>query len=84
MITPSLDRDVVVPLYFACAALPFYSLTFMLDGLARSYNWINLALVPPFVLRPLLLIAVVAGIYVAGAKVDAATVTGVLGGGHLA
>ena len=78
LIAPSLDRDMVVPLYFACATLPFYALTFMLDGLARSYNWINLALLPPFVVRPLLLIAVVAGFYAAGAKVDATTVTGVL------
>ena len=32
----------------------------MLDGLARSYNAVNIALLPPFVLRPLMLIAVMA------------------------
>jgi hypothetical protein len=31
----ALDTDLILPFYFACAALPFYALTFMLDGLAR-------------------------------------------------
>jgi O-antigen/teichoic acid export membrane protein len=67
-----------MPFYFICAALPFYSSTFMFDGLARSYNWINLALLPPFVLRPLLLIGGVAAARAAGMAMDATTVTGVL------
>jgi O-antigen/teichoic acid export membrane protein len=75
---PWLGNDIIVPLYFICLALPFYSFTYMLDGLARSYNWINLALVPPFVLRPLLLISVVAGMHLAGFGLEAATVAGVL------
>ena len=50
-----LDSHTVVPLYLACVALPFYALSNMLDGIARSYNWINLALMPHFVLRPIVL-----------------------------
>src|SRR5687767_3639230 len=38
----SLDRNVILPLYLACACLPFYALSFMLDGIARAYNWIAL------------------------------------------
>jgi O-antigen/teichoic acid export membrane protein len=75
-----LDGTVILPLYFACIALPFYAFTFMIDGLARSYNWINLALLPPYIVRPLLLIAVVAWLHGAGIILDAATVMGVMAG----
>jgi O-antigen/teichoic acid export membrane protein len=67
-----------MPFYFACIALPFYSCTFMFDGLARSYNWINVALLPPFVMRPLLLIAGVAAMRAAGFGIDATTAMAVL------
>ena len=77
-LTPRLDPNVVVPLYFVCAALPFYAFTFMLDGLARTYDWISLALLPPYVARPLLIIGTVAVLHFSGVGIDAATVAGVL------
>src|SRR5207244_9186224 len=70
---PLLDRNVVMPLYFACVCLPFYTLTNTLDGLSRSYSWINLALVPPFVLRPLVLLGVLAATHAAGFAIGATT-----------
>jgi O-antigen/teichoic acid export membrane protein len=75
-----LDRDMIMPLYFGCVALPFYAFTFMIDGLARSYNWISMALLPPYILRPLTVIVVVAVLHFAGVTLDATTVTGVLAG----
>ena len=57
---PSLDRGTIMPLYLACVALPLYPVSNMLDGLARPYNAVNIALLPPFVLRPLMLIAAMA------------------------
>ena len=39
-----LDRHIVLPLYLACVALPFYTLSNMLDGLARCYNAVQIAL----------------------------------------
>jgi O-antigen/teichoic acid export membrane protein len=75
---PMLDRHSILPLYFACVALPVYSLTFMLDGLARSYNWTNLALFPPYLLRPLILVIVLAIAHAAGFITDATTAMGVL------
>ncbi len=77
-IEASLDTREIMPFYFACVALPLYSCTFMFDGLARSYNWINLALLPAFVGRPLLLITGVALARAAGFTIDAATVMGML------
>ena len=75
-----LEPDLILPFYFACVALPVYGLTFMTDGLARSYNWINLALLPAYIGRPLLLIGAVAVMRVAGVGLDAAVVMGVLAG----
>ncbi len=70
-IESALDRNVIMPLYLACICLPFYALTNMLDGLARSYNRINLALVPPFVLRPLVLLGMLAAAHTVGLAIDA-------------
>jgi O-antigen/teichoic acid export membrane protein len=74
----ALDEHIGLPFYFACVALPVYGLTFMTDGLARSYNWINLALLPAYIVRPLLLIGTVAVMRAGGVSLDAATVMGVL------
>ncbi len=79
-LAPWLDPNVVVPLYFVCLALPFSGFTFLLDAQARSYDWINLALLPAYVVRPLLIITVVATLHFSGFTIDAATVTGVLAG----
>ncbi len=73
LIEPWLNHYLVVPLYLACASLPFYTLASMLDGIARSYNWVNLALVPPYIGRPLVLIAVLAMAHVAGLPANATT-----------
>ena len=72
-LTPVLDRGTIMPLYLACIALPLYPVANMLDGLARSYDAVNIALLPPFVLRPLTLIAVMAGVLAAGIAPDATT-----------
>jgi O-antigen/teichoic acid export membrane protein len=73
LIEPWLDQYLVVPLYLACVSLPFYTLTSMLDGIARSYNWVNLALVPPYIGRPLVLIAAMGVAHLAGLPADATT-----------
>ena len=62
---PSLERGTIMPLYLACVALPLYPVSNMLDGLARPYNAVNIALLPPFVLRPLMLIAAMAAAHCA-------------------
>ncbi len=77
-LTPWLDPPAVIPLYFICIALPFSSFTFLLDSQARSYDWINLALLPAYIARPLLIIGVVAVLHFSGVAVSAATVAGVL------
>jgi O-antigen/teichoic acid export membrane protein len=80
----SLEESLVLPLLLACIALPFYALTFMLDGLARAYNWINLALLPQYILRPLLVIAGAGALRAAGVVLDATVVMGILAAASVA
>src|SRR5690606_6093960 len=43
------------------------------DGVARAFGWINLALVPPFILRPLLLLALMLVLFWLGLPLNAET-----------
>jgi O-antigen/teichoic acid export membrane protein len=72
----ALDQIDVVPLYLAWATLPFFAVTRMQEGLARACDWINLALLPPYVIRSLLLVAFMAGARAAGIASDAACAMG--------
>ena len=69
-----LDPHTIMPLYLACATLPFYALTFMLDCIARSYNWIVLGVAPHSLLRPIAVLAMVAAVHALGVPVNATTV----------
>ena len=68
-----LDEYTIIPLYIGCLILPVYGIMHVQDGIARSYNWPNLALLPPFVIRQLLVIGLMAGAYVGGVATDATT-----------
>ena len=74
------DAQLIIPFLLACAALPAYALTFMSDGLARSFNWIGLALLPAYIVRPLAFVASITVLRVAGVGLDAATVMATLVG----
>jgi O-antigen/teichoic acid export membrane protein len=63
----------LIPIYLACAALPLYTLGRIQDGIARSYDWINLALMPGYVIRSVLLILVMAAAYLLNFPTDAST-----------
>ncbi len=58
-------------LQLAAAAIPAFALTVLFDGIARCYNWIGLALLPAYVVRPLLLTALVVAFHLAGRHMDA-------------
>ncbi|MPZ57395.1 MAG: oligosaccharide flippase family protein [Rhizobiales bacterium] len=75
LLEPWLDHPVVVPLLLACAALPIYGLTHMQEGIARSYNWVNLSNLPPYVIRQIVLIALMGGAYLLGLTTDAVSAT---------
>ena len=66
----------VIPLYLACLSLPFYALTHVQEGIARSYNWVNLALLPPYIVRSLMIIGVMAAAHASGFAANATTAVG--------
>lgn len=75
---PRIDAHLVWPYYFALVALPFFALTVMNDGIARAYNWIDVALLPAYIVRPLTFILSVAGLYAAHMPLNATSVMGAL------
>src|SRR5882762_4825444 len=68
--------DKIAPYYFlpfmiASLALPIFAVSSAQDSIARAFNWIDLALVPGFILHPLIIIAIMAAIHLQGAPVTA-------------
>lgn len=61
----------LVPFLVASIALPMYALGAAQDGIARSFNWIDLALGPTYVIQPLLILAAIAGIHLLGGSATA-------------
>ena len=80
LLEPWLDHPVVLPLLLACVALPTYGLMHMQEGIARSYNWVNLSNLPPYVIRQVILLALMGTAYGLGVTTDAvsATIMGVV------
>jgi len=79
LLRPFLNDYTVIPLYLACASLPAFALAKAQDGISRSYDWVGLALGPTFIVRQLVLIAMMAAAYGAGLPMDAITATTVAG-----
>jgi O-antigen/teichoic acid export membrane protein len=78
VLKPHLPGDEIAPLYLACLALPFISVCIQFDGIARSYNWIGLALTPHYFWRPFLIVALVGLAMMIGFAADAVTVMAVI------
>jgi O-antigen/teichoic acid export membrane protein len=63
----------VMPLYLACICLPLFTLGRAQDGIARSFDWINLALMPAYIIRSVLMIAGMAAAHAFKLPTDAST-----------
>lgn len=48
----------LIPIYLSLICLPMFALQEIQDGAARAYDWPNVALLPTFILRPLLILVV--------------------------
>ena len=73
VVVPVVDRMTVLPLCLAFAAIPAFAVGNVSSGIARSYDWINLALTPTYILRQVGLIALLGAAYLAGLPTDAVT-----------
>lgn len=74
LLEPVLASYVVLPLSIGCIILPFYGLMQIQDGIARSYNWIHVALLPPYIVRHLLMLTLVVIAWLLNFATDAVTV----------
>jgi O-antigen/teichoic acid export membrane protein len=71
-----IEQVYVLPVYLALVCLPLYTLTDIQDSIARAYSWPGIALIPPYLVRPFLILAFMAlAIYGLGRGADAATAT---------
>ena len=73
LIQPWLDPFLVVPLYLACVMIPIYGLVQVQAGIAQSYDWPNLALMPFYIIRTLAMLALMGRAFMIGAPTDATT-----------
>lgn len=71
-----LESVYVLPMYLALVCVPLFALTDVQDGIGRGNAWMGLALMPPYVLRPLLVLAAMVAANVAGLPMEAKTAAG--------
>ena len=63
----------VIPFVLAFACLPSFALSDTMDGIARSRGWMHLALIPPYIARPVLILVLMAASVALGAPPTAST-----------
>ncbi|MFN3655809.1 MAG: lipopolysaccharide biosynthesis protein [Pseudolabrys sp.] len=73
VLAPWLDHYAIIPLYLACLTIPIYGLVQAQAGIAQSYDWPNLALMPFYIWRQLAITVLMGGAWFFGAPTDAVT-----------
>lgn len=73
LLEPYVADHYLLPAYLALVCLPLYALTEVQDGVGRGQAWIGIALVPPYILRPVLLLMAMALAQFAGLPMEAKT-----------
>src|ERR1700712_1563388 len=69
--SPWIEPGAVVPLYIGCFTLPAFVVANTQDGIARSHDWMRLAVMPQFIVRQSLIIGFTAGAFVLGFNLGA-------------
>ncbi len=73
---PYVANYYILPLYLALICVPIYALGDMQDGFGRAQAWMGTALIPPYVLRPLLVLGAMALAHAIGLPMKATTAAG--------
>ena len=71
LLSPWMSAGEITPLYIGCLTLPAFVVANTQDGIARSHDWMRLGLMPQFIVRQGLIIALTAGIFVLGLDLGA-------------
>ena len=66
----------LLPAFLILFCLPMYTLVDVQDGIARGFGWMDVALIPPYILRPLLLLIAMSSVYAAGLEMTAVSAAG--------
>lgn len=69
----ALSSPFVLPAFIALVCVPMCALTEMQDGIGRGHAWMGAALLPPYILRPLLLLVAMATAHLHGLPMTATT-----------
>lgn len=67
------DDAYMLPCYLALVCLPMFTLTDTQEGTARAYTWMDLALLPHYIARPIMLLAFLAAAVGMGMEATAET-----------
>jgi O-antigen/teichoic acid export membrane protein len=73
LLAPWLDYFAVIPLYLACVIIPICGLVQAQAGIAQSFDWPNLALMPFYIIRQLAIAVLMGAAYLFNAPTDAVT-----------
>lgn len=57
-----IESHYVLPLAIGLLCVPAFAVTDWQEGAARAFGWVNLAYIPPYIIRPLLIVAAAGGI----------------------
>lgn len=68
-----ISDELAMPLILVLACLPLQSLNEMQEGVGKSQGWIGMALMPAFVFRPLIMIALLGTAKLTGVETNAVT-----------
>ncbi|MBV9562381.1 MAG: oligosaccharide flippase family protein [Bradyrhizobium sp.] len=71
LLSPFIDQGAIVPLYVGCLTLPSFVVANTQDGIARSHDWMQLGLMPQFIVRQALIIGFTAGAFALGMQLSA-------------
>lgn len=66
LFSDAIESYYLLPFYLGLACLPAIALSDVLEGVARANGWPSLALGPVYILRPLLILVLMAGAVLAG------------------
>ena len=68
-----IDPAAELPLYIGCMTLPAFVVANTQDGIARSHDWMQLGLMPQFIIRQALIIGITASAFILGFHLGAVT-----------
>lgn len=66
LLSPWIDPAEALPLYIGCMTLPAFVVANTQDGIARSHDWMQLGLMPQFIIRQALIIGMTGSAFLLG------------------